>query len=90
MEIDDEDESDEDNNDIVTEPSGEDESDGFVDIDDDGFNDELDDMYEDDLAEMHRAEAGEFAGVDLITPRRSFKGARNIETVKDCEYSGAA
>ncbi len=29
---------------------------------------------------------GEFKGVDLLYPRHSFRGARNVETVKDCEF----
>jgi hypothetical protein len=29
----------------------------------------------------------EFGNVDMITPRRMFKGARNVETVKDCTLS---
>lgn len=28
----------------------------------------------------------EFAGVEVVLPRRSFRGAANIETVKDCEH----
>lgn len=29
-----------------------------------------------------------FASVDMIGPRRSFKGAKNMETVKDCNFLG--
>lgn len=30
----------------------------------------------------------EFAGVEVVLPRRSYRGAANIETVKDCEHPG--
>ncbi|CAK9783723.1 unnamed protein product [Cutaneotrichosporon oleaginosum] len=31
---------------------------------------------------------GEFRGVDVLYPRRSYRGARNIDTVKDCNFLG--
>lgn len=44
---------------------------------------------DDDSDVMYRNGAlsseGEFKGVDVLFPRRSFRGARNVETVKDCE-----
>ncbi|KAK8853074.1 hypothetical protein IAR55_003775 [Kwoniella newhampshirensis] len=35
-----------------------------------------------------RVPAKAFDGVETIYPRRSFKGARNVETVKDCNFLG--
>ena len=61
--------------------------------DDDAFDEDDDDDMDDTAGEQGdgfcmnigaRADAGEFGGVELITPRRSFKGAKNFETVKDC------
>jgi nuclear receptor interaction protein len=56
-------------------------------VDEDEFGDPLD--LEDPDAEFDgmdpRSAQSEFGGVEMIIPRRSFKGARNIETVKDCE-----
>lgn len=50
------------------------------------------DMYDELIAaEQERidsartADKGEFDPVDLLYPRRCFKGARNVETVKDCK-----
>lgn len=60
-------------------------------MDEDGFG-EYDDEDEDEDEEEDEDEQvwtspAEFAGVDLITPRRSYKGAKNMETVKDCELA---
>lgn len=53
---------------------------------DDGFGD----SPEDPSSLSARALPSEFAGVDLLLPRRSFKGARNMETVKDCALTNRA
>lgn len=55
------------------------------DDDDDEYGDDEDD---DHLTVDPRTSSTEFAGVDCIYPRRSFKGARNVETVKDCNFLG--
>jgi len=70
--------------DVVTEPSENDDNDNAQDVDEDGisFDDEMD---EDDMAEAPRFEDRAFPGVEMIMPRRSFRGAKNIETVKDCK-----
>jgi hypothetical protein len=51
--------------------------------DDDGDDDDMDDidgpMYPD-----RRSADTEFGGVEMIYPRRMFRGAKNVETVKDC------
>jgi hypothetical protein len=69
----------------------EDEFDENFDDDDDGNDDDMDendgfgDGYDDvDEDEQVWTSPAEFAGVDLITPRRSYRGAKNMETVKDC------
>jgi WD and tetratricopeptide repeat-containing protein 1 len=54
--------------------------------------DEDDEVDEDDEggafgAGDTRSGLTEFGGVEMITPRRMFRGARNIETVKDCQFS---
>lgn len=65
-----------------------------LDEEDDDEEDE-DDMYDiDDFGDLdgdagfsHPAmEPSEFKGVDKLLPRRSFIGARNMETVKDCAF----
>jgi nuclear receptor interaction protein len=50
-------------------------------------SDDDDDDSDSDLAYSNGAlsSEGEFKGVDLLYPRHSFRGARNVETVKDCE-----
>lgn len=66
----------------------------FDDEDDFDEDDEDDDEFgTDDDASHHlasdpRSADGEFGSVPLILPRRSFKGARNAETVKDCNFLG--
>lgn len=68
----------------------EDEEDEYLDMDDmdeDEDDDDFGDGYNDeDEDEQIWTSPAEFAGVDLITPRRSYKGAKNMETVKDCEW----
>ncbi|CAD6574820.1 MAG: hypothetical protein TREMPRED_001230 [Tremellales sp. Tagirdzhanova-0007] len=66
------------------------------DIDDDFELDTEEEIDVDDFCDEEeigmdapRAEGGVFGRVDLVMPRRSFKGARNIETVKDCNFLGA-
>jgi nuclear receptor interaction protein len=68
-----------------------DDYDDFEDYDEDMDDDDFGDIYDDGEEEgRHWTSPAEFAGVDMITPRRSFKGAKNMETVKDCKlgYSG--
>ncbi|BEI82313.1 hypothetical protein CcaverHIS002_0301810 [Cutaneotrichosporon cavernicola] len=54
--------------------------------------DDSDDDDDDDT--VYRSGAlsaeSEFKGVDVLYPRRSFRGARNVETVKDCNFLGDA
>jgi len=50
--------------------------------DDDDYDDGDEAMYPD-----RRSADTEFGGVELIYPRRMFRGAKNIETVKDCTPS---
>lgn len=50
--------------------------------DDDDYDDGDEAMYPD-----RRSADTEFGGVELIHPRRMFRGAKNIETVKDCTPS---
>ena len=81
---------DDDDDDMDTEDEDRFDSDDFDDydeyddddgVDDDDFGDVYDDGEEDG---RHWTSPAEFAAVDMITPRRSFKGAKNMETVKDC------
>lgn len=58
-------------------------------MDEDDF-DEDDEDDEDDEGPLYpdrRSDETEFGGVEMITPRRMFKGAKNVETVKDCKSS---
>jgi nuclear receptor interaction protein len=73
------------------------EADGDDDDDDEEDEDELDEdefgdpleMEEDAFDEVDpRSAQSEFGGVEMLVPRRSFRGARNVETVKDCEWIG--
>lgn len=63
----------------------------FTDEDSYGFYDDIDDEDEDDeddegsIYPDRRSEETEFGQVEMISPRRIFKGAKNVETVKDCE-----
>jgi nuclear receptor interaction protein len=61
---------------------------GWEDEDDGNFDDEDiedEDVYTGPGHALWRSADSEFGGVDMITPRRTFKGAKNIETVKDCK-----
>ncbi len=53
-------------------------------FDDDDIDEEA---FESSQRELEDSANGEFGGVEMLTPRRSFKGARNSETVKDCMWS---
>lgn len=53
--------------------------DDYEDMDDDMFDDEDPPMFPD-----RRSADTELGGVEMIYPKRIFKGAKNIETVKDC------
>ncbi|WVR00334.1 hypothetical protein IAU59_007477 [Kwoniella sp. CBS 9459] len=71
---------------------GDHDDEGEEDIDDD---DEVDDDMDPDVgilgfggSNASRLEAGAFDKVEMIHPRRSFKGARNVETVKNCNFLG--
>lgn len=81
-----------------------DEFDEFDEFDDEDEDDELGFDYDDDEdldpdaeedEDMYgrvaavRSDEGEFGDVEMILPRRSFKGARNVETVKDCNFLGS-
>lgn len=52
---------------------------------------ESDDDDDSDDIGMYRSGAlsseGEFKGVEVLYPRKSYRGARNVETVKDCELT---
>ena len=61
-----------------------DEDEDDEDMDDDDFGDTFDDD-EEGLGGHLNAGPGEFASVSMLIPRKSFKGAKNIETVKDCK-----
>jgi len=57
---------------------------------DEDDNEDVDDDYDDGDEAMYpdrRSADTEFGGVELIYPRRMFRGAKNIETVKDCTLS---
>jgi len=49
---------------------------------DDEFDE--DDEFEGYGYDARRVDEAEFAGVEMILPRRSFRGAKNVQTVKDC------
>ena len=73
-------------NDILVDMEDEDEDeDEDGDDDDDVDEDDVDDFDFDpmDLMEQPRRTTV-FDDVDMITPRRCYRGAKNIETVKDC------
>jgi nuclear receptor interaction protein len=55
---------------------------------DDDDDDDFDDDDEGWSPRGARSSEGRFKSVDLLYPRRSFKGARNVETVKDCNFLG--
>jgi nuclear receptor interaction protein len=59
-------------------------------MEEDDFDDDDEDDDEDDEGPIYpdrRSEETEFGGVEMITPRRMFKGAKNVETVKDCWFT---
>jgi hypothetical protein len=60
---------------------------GYDDYDDE-YDDEDDDEDEDVVSHYpdRRSAETEFGGVEMILPRRMFRGAKNIETVKDCVF----
>jgi len=65
-------------------------ADEFDEEDEDEEDYEDDDDYDDGDEAMYpdrRSADTEFGGVELIYPRRMFRGAKNIETVKDCTPS---
>jgi len=79
------DEEEEDDTDMEEDDFDSDEYDDYGDYDDD-LDDDFGDIHDDgDEEGRHWTSPAEFAAVDMITPRRSFKGAKNMETVKDCE-----
>jgi WD and tetratricopeptide repeat-containing protein 1 len=81
---DDDDDMEEDGDDDDEDEEDEDEDE----LDEDEFGDPLE-MDEDAFDEVDpRSAQSEFGGVEMLVPRRSFKGARNVETVKDCEWNG--
>lgn len=80
------DEEEEDDTDMEENDFDSDEYDDYGDYDDDLDDDDFGDIHDDgDEEGRHWTSPAEFAAVDMITPRRSFKGAKNMETVKDCE-----
>lgn len=90
-----EEDEDEDNMDLDLDDFDEDLDDDFD--EEDEFGDILSDGNEDDEdADDEGAEYGhdprssqtEYGSVEVIHPRRYFKGARNAETVKDCNFLG--
>ncbi|WVF73160.1 hypothetical protein IAT40_007979 [Kwoniella sp. CBS 6097] len=68
---------------------------GEVDDDDDGEDVDVDMDMDPDVgilgfggSNASRLEPGAFDKVEMVHPRRSFRGARNVETVKDCNFLG--
>lgn len=51
---------------------------------DDMYDDDEDDEDEEGIYPDRRSGDTELGGVEMIQPRRIFKGAKNVETVKDC------
>ncbi|WOO79274.1 Rho1 guanine nucleotide exchange factor 1 [Vanrija pseudolonga] len=66
---------------------GEDEDEDEEDDDDDD-EDDSDDDSNFGFRRGARSATGQFGSVPLLHPRRMFKGARNVETVKDCTFLG--
>ncbi|KAG7531942.1 hypothetical protein FFLO_04010 [Filobasidium floriforme] len=56
--------------------------------DEDGSNDDDDDMQADAVG-MDGPDQSGWAGVPIVYPRCTYKGARNVETVKDVSFGGA-
>lgn len=74
----------------------EDDEEEDMDIDEESEEEEEEEEEEDDDDDsddvgMYRSGAlsseGEFKGVEVLYPRKSYRGARNVETVKDCELT---
>lgn len=58
------------------------------DDEDDDMDEGVDEEDEDEYGGMDvdpLSDTGEFGDVEKIMPRRCYKGARNVRTVKDCE-----
>lgn len=81
---------DDDLDEVDEEDEDEDDDEDMFDEEDDDDEDELDQDYEDYIDGLSdpRSADGEFASVPMILPRQSYKGARNYETVKDCNFLG--
>jgi len=88
MGVDFDEEMDFDDGEIDEDDFDEDDEDDEDDMDDEGLG--LEDMDLDmvDGVEEPLSSEGDFGNVEMILPRRSFKGARNMETVKDCNFLG--
>ncbi|WVR07807.1 hypothetical protein IAU60_004850 [Kwoniella sp. DSM 27419] len=98
---DDMEDDDDDDNDMGNSAGENDEDDEDADLDEDDMMDEDDfdgpdaddEQLDTDLlgygsTNASRLEREAFDDVELVMPRRSFKGARNVETVKDCNFLG--
>ncbi|KAK6909578.1 hypothetical protein I203_103599 [Kwoniella mangroviensis CBS 8507] len=84
----DEDEDEDDDMDLDAEDE-EEEEDDEVEIDQDFMDMDPDiDILGFGGSNASRLETKAFDNVDTIYPRKSFKGARNVETVKDCNFLG--
>lgn len=59
----------------------------FEDDDDMDYDEDDDEDGQGPIFPDRRSEETEFGGVEMIGPRRIFKGAKNVETVKDCTSS---
>jgi nuclear receptor interaction protein len=87
--LDDIDDDDEDMEDDEGLDEDEEDAGGSSDEDMDDYDDDYDDDDDEDGTYADpRSSEGEYAHVPLILPRRSYKGARNMETVKDCNFLG--
>ncbi|ORX40723.1 WD40-repeat-containing domain protein [Kockovaella imperatae] len=71
----------------------EDDDDEYDDYEEDEDVDDDDDDDEDDIDALDfmepPARATVFDSVDMITPRSNFRGAKNMDTVKDCNFLGS-
>lgn len=91
----DEDDEDQDGGNVDFEFYDDDDDEGYGGFEEE-FGDEYDDeddyegeedMFDDEEGPMYpdrRSAETEFGGVEMIHPRRMFRGAKNVETVKDC------
>lgn len=66
-----------------------DDEDGYDEVEDDADLEDLMDEDEDDGLMRYVSPPDIFSNVDFIPPRRCFKGAKNSETVKDCNFLGS-